>query len=481
MGQNKINMTEGPIFSKLLRFAIPVYLTNLLQQLYSVADTVVVGKFDGKVALAAVGATGTLTNLFLLMFTGVAAGAGVVVAQHIGAGKEDQKKRAIETSLIFSFVSGIALVVIGWFFSRPMLLLMDCPENVLEPATLYMRIYFMGAPASLFYNFGSCVLRAHGDTKRPMFILTLAGIVNVILNLILVIVFHMSVAGVALATVASQVVTAVCAGFLLFHPHGDYRVRFFGIRFDGKEMIRILKIGIPVGINGILFSVSNVIIQREVNGFGAVAIAGNTAASALDRITHLGIVSFSQAAISFAGQNVGAKKYRRLDGILWQSSLGGAVVAGVFSAIFVIFNVPFLSFFIKSTGAERSAIIACAVPKLVMVGIGYMILAPEDTLGSMLKGMGKSTTPVIINLICVTGIRMLWVFLVFYQHKTGDAALWVLYAGYPVSWVVSCIGQLIAYRHFRRHEYSNAVEDAAREEEQRREISAETDPVKAVQ
>ena len=464
MSKNKINMTEGAIFSKLLRFAIPVFLTNLLQQLYNVADTVVVGKFDGKVALAAVGSTSTLTNLLLLMFTGIASGAGVAVAQHIGAQQEERKRKAMETSLIFAFLSGLVLIVAGYFFSKPLLRFMECPESVIDPATLYMRIYFAGAPASLVYNFGSCILRAHGDTKRPMFILTIAGITNILLNLFFVIVCKLSVAGVALATVASQLVTAVCVCVLLFHPRGDYRLRMAQMRFSGKEMFLILKIGIPVGINGILFNVANVIIQREVNILGDVAMAGNAAASALDRITHLGIVSFSQAAISFSGQNVGAKKYRRLDTILWQSIVSAAAGSDVISLVFVCFNEPFLSLFIKETGEARTAIVAAALPKLVMVGVGYLLLAPEDVLSSMLKGMGKSTTPVVINAVCVTGVRLLWVYLVFFRFKN----LWVLFAGYPVSWLVSCIGQFIAYRIYRRTTFTNAMEDA-----HAREIAAE--------
>lgn len=468
MSKYNIDMTKGPIFSKLLRFAVPLFMTNLLQQLYSVADTAVVGKFDanGTESLAAVGGTSTLTALLLLMFTGVATGAGVVVAQHIGADDKLRRQRAMETSVIFAFLSGVVLIFAGYFLSRPLLVFMQCDPTVLDKATLYMKIYFLGAPASLLYNFGSCILRAHGDTKRPMFILTLAGIVNVILNLLLVIVFKLSVAGVAFATVASQVVTAVCALYLLFHPQGEYRLRLRGMRFDWKEMLFMLKIGIPVGLNGILFSVANVVIQREVNGIGHIAMAGNAAASALDKITHLGVSSFSQAAISFAGQNVGAKKYRRLDTVLWQSVASAVACSALISIVFVVFNEPFLNLFISAASEDRASIIAAALPKLVMVGVGYMILAPEDILGCMLKGMGKSTAPVVINLVCVTAVRFLWVFLVFYTMRSDldlYDSLWVLYGAYPVSWLVSCVGQFIAYLYYRRREFSNASEDAARE------------------
>ena len=461
MKNHQIDMTRGPIFAKLIRFTIPVLLTNFLQQLYNVADTVVVGKFDGTVALAAVGSTGTLTNTFLLMFTGIATGVGVVVAQCIGAELPERKKRASETAILTALVSGIALAVLGYFTARPLLRFMACPEDVLDAATLYVRLYLGGSPALLLYNFGSNILRAHGDTKRPMFILTLAGIINILLNILLVVVFRLGVLGVGVATIASETVTAVCVLWILYHPSGEYRLSLTHMSFDKKELGAILKVGVPVGINGLLFNVTNIFIQREVNAFGGYAMAGNAAASGLDKFTHVGMTAFEQAAVCFAGQNVGAKKYRRLDTILWQSILSSAVFTLALSTVFVAFHEPLLDLFIRDGSGDREAIIAAALPKLVMVGVGYIICGTEEILSCTLKAMNKSAITVMVNLVSVTAVRLLWVFLVFYNARD----LWVLYTGYAVSWTVSSAAQFILYRHYRRHAFSNEAQDAAAAEE----------------
>ena len=456
--KHQIDMTRGPIFGKLVRFAIPIILSGLLQQLYNVADTVVVGKFDGTVALAAVGSTGHLINFFLLMFVQITTAAGVVVARYVGAGEKKREETASVSALLMSLVFGLAVTAAGTLLAKPMLRVMSCPENVIEDAALYMRIYFLGAPVSLLYNCGSALLRAHGDTKRPMLFLTVSGIINVILNVVLVVLFHLGVAGVAIATVASQVVSAGCVLVLLHHPRSDYRLNWVKTRFSFAEAKAVLALGVPMGASSILFNLANLVIQREINVLDAAVMAGSAAATNLNNITYLCLSSFGAAALNFAGQNVGAKKYRRLDTILWQSCLCGTAVALVVSLLFVCFRNGVLSLYIPADSTDRDAIVAAALPRLVMMGVGYVFEVPEDGVSSLLKAMGKVVTTVCINVVCIIGLRFLWIFLLYRQYTPGN--LWVLNAVYPISWGMTALAQFAFYRYLRKRSFREPGEGA---------------------
>ena len=301
----EMDMCNGPILKKLLIFALPLMLSGILQLLFNAADIVVVGKFTGSHALAAVGSTSALINLFVNVFIGFSIGTNVLVAQYFGARDEKNVQETVHTSILLGIVGGFILIVSGIIFAKPMLEWMDTPDNVLEHAVLYMRIYFIGMPAMLIYNFGAAILRAIGDTKRPLYYLLSAGVINVVLNLFFVIVLNMGVAGVAAATVASQVVSAILIVRCLIQSEGIYRLNLHKLKFHKKKLIRIVQIGLPAGLQGAVFSLSNVLIQSSVNSFGSVAMAGNTAAGNIEGFVYTSMNAIYQTALSFTSQNVG--------------------------------------------------------------------------------------------------------------------------------------------------------------------------------
>ena len=308
----EMDMCSGPLFGKILLFYIPLMLSGILQLLFNAADIVVVGRFVGSEALAAVGSTSSLINLLVNVFIGLSVGTNVLVARFFGAGKKEELSDMVHTAVTTSLVSGFVLIFLGLLLARPALLLMSTPENVIDQAVLYMSIYFVGMPATMAYNFGSAVLRAVGDTKRPLYYLLAAGIVNVALNLFFVIVCGMGVAGVAIATVISQVISALLVIRCLTLTDSDYRLNLRKLRIVPEKLWRMVQIGVPAGLQGALFSVSNVLIQSSVNSFGSVAMAGNTAASNIEGFVYTSMNSFHQTAISFTGQNYGARNYRRI-------------------------------------------------------------------------------------------------------------------------------------------------------------------------
>ena len=438
--RHSMDLTEGSVLRKLLVFVFPLILTNLLQQFYNAADVIVVGKFAGSAALAAVGSTGSITTLLLNLFNGLAVAANVICANLYGARNREELNKCMHTSIFLAFVGGLGLTAIGVSFAKPLLTMMNSPENVIDLAALYMRIYFCGVPASLVYNFGAGILRAYGDTKRPMYILSATGIVNVVLNLVLVILFKMSVAGVAIATVAAQVLSAAAVLVILFNPNGEYQLKLKHMRFHGQQMKKLVSIGIPCGFNGIVFSISNVILQSTVNTFGDIVVAGASAAGSVNSFVYVFIASYYTACVSFAGQNFGAKKYHRIDMLLIRGMACCVLMIAAASALETVF-----SDFLLGLYTNDPAVVQAGRPIMEMICWSYAIYAiPEVCLGC-LRGMGESAVPTFLNVFCICGLRFIWIFLVFPLNPTIP----MLYLCYPISYGFCSVAQYMYYRYCR--------------------------------
>lgn len=429
-------MTTGPFMRKILIFALPLMLTGLLQLLYNSADTMVVGRFAGKQALAAVGATGSLINLILNIFIGLSMGSGVTQARYIGAGDEKGMRCCTHTAMMISAISGVIVAVFGFFMSEQLLRWMDSPDEVIGLSALYLKIYFLGAPGSLIYNFGSSLLRAMGDTKRPLYILFATGIVNVILNLVLVIRFHMSVSGVAIATVVSQYLSAICIVYFLTKLNSPCRLSLKKLRFHRRELLSILKIGLPAGVQNALFSISNVIIQTSVNGFGEDAMAGISAGSNYDGYVYTCTNAISQAAMNFTSQNIGAGRVENI-GKIYRRCI--AVTAGI--GLILSFAGYFLREPIVSIFAREPEVIAIGAERMALVLPLYVFCSLQDVTAGQIRGMGRSMEPMFISLIGTCGIRLFWVFVIL-PH---DPTLINLYWAYPISWAATYVALLVLY------------------------------------
>ena len=452
-----LDMTQGPILKKLLIFVIPAILTNLMQQLYTIADRVVVGRFaeNGTVALAAVGSTGSATAMFLNIFIGMAVGVNVVCANYRGARDEKNADRCMHTAIPLGFLCGMVVLILGELCCRPLLTLLGTPDNLMEGAELYTRIFFLGTPASLTYNFASNILRANGDTKRPMMILGLSGLVNVALNLVLVIGLNMSVAGVAVATIVSQYISAVWALCILFSKKGEYKMSSRKMRLHGDMVWSIVKIGVPGGINGLVFTFSNTVILTGVNSFNSEIIsAGKTAATDLALLIYQVVVGIYLGCISFAGQCYGARKYRRIDQVALTAVGIGTVMLAVVGILITLFERTLLGLFVKAELAESQAVIDAGLGPLRLNAWFYVIyLYSEIPLGCM-RGMKRSTVPSLLNIIGICGPRIIWTLLVFPAYRgmfaLASDALTFLFVCYPVSWIISAILQWSYYLIVRR-------------------------------
>ena len=444
--RHSMDFTTGSVSKKLVLFALPILASNILQQLYNAADRAVVGQFAGKTALAAVGSTGSATTMLLNIFIGLAVGANIVSSNLLGARKTEELRRNMHTSILLALFCGVMLMGIGVFVCEPLLRLMSCPDTVIDQATLYMRIYFCGVPASLMYNFGSGILRTHGDSKRPMRILALSGIVNVVLNLILVIVFHMSVAGVALATIASQYVTAVWVLLILFDPKGEYQLSVKELKLHKKELISIIRVGLPCGLNGIVYSFSNVVIQSTVNSFGDTLIAGNVAADGITGFIYQVIAATYSASVSFAGQCYGAGKIKRINRLMGTAMLLSSSVLAVLCGIMTACPRLLLSIY-----NSDPTVIELGIPKMLIVGWAYILYGLSDIILACLRGMRKTAIPTVFNIMCVCGVRMFWVLFVFPLSPTTT----VLYLCYPVSYTFSVAALGIYYIFVYRKKVKN--------------------------
>ena len=432
----EIDMCNGPLLPKMLLFTIPLILSGVLQLLFNAADVIVVGQFAGNEALAAVGSTSSLTNLLVNLFIGMSVGVNVLVARYYGGKQDGEVSETVHTAIVISVLGGVLLAVIGIVLAKPLLTLMDTPEDVIKHSVLYMRIYFMGMPVMLLYNFGSAVLRAIGDTRRPLFYLSIAGVINVCLNLWFVISLHMGVAGVALATIISQAVSAVLIVRCLIQSEGCFRLYPEKLKISWDKLLRIARIGLPAGIQGSLFSVSNVLIQSSVNSFGSVAMAGNTAASNIEGFVYTAMNAVHQTAVSFTGQNLGGKRFDRISKILAQCLMLVTIIGLVMGNAVVLFGEPLLGLYSSDT-----EVITYGQKRLLYICTIYCMCGIMDVLVGSIRGLGYAIMPMIVSLLGACAFRVVWIYTIFSWNRTLET----LYISYPVSWTLTALVHLICY------------------------------------
>lgn len=438
---NQLNLTEGPILPRLLQFSIPLILSSLLQLLFNAADVVVVGRFAGNNSLAAVGSTGSLINLLINLFMGLSIGANVVAANYFGAKRSKELVETVHTSILVSFVCGIVLTIVGVVGSKYILILMQAPHEVLTLATLYLKIYFGGITATMIYNFGSALLRAKGDTKRPLYILFGAGIMNLILNLIFVISFKMDVAGVGWATVISQCFAAAAVLIILVREKDDFKLNFRRLSINTHIFAKIVKIGLPAGFQGIMFSFSNVIIQSSVNLFGAETIAGNAAAVNLEGFVYTAMNGFSQGTLTFCSQNLGAGKTDRIKKVVLVSQVCIAIIGALLGGLFLLFRNQLIGIFSSSP-----EVIQAGVRRFWVIMTTYYLCGMMDGLSNSIRGIGHSLTPVITSLCGACLYRIIWIFTIFQIPQFHN--VYCIYVTYPISWLFTFVANIIFYRHY---------------------------------
>ncbi len=433
-----MNMTEGPILKKMLLFSLPLMASGVLQLLFNAADVVVVGRFAGDNSMGAVGSTSSLINLFVNLFVGLSVGVNVVAARAHGAGSESDMHKIVHTSMLLSVISGTVLMIIGVIFAPQMLVLMKATENLLPLATDYLRIYFIGMPATMVYNFGSAILRSVGDTKRPLYFLLTAGIINFLLNLLFVIVFHLGVKGVAIATVISQLVSAALVVLCLVKDQSAIHLDLKKLRLNGRVMLSVAKVGLPAGVQGMIFSFSNVIIQSSVNPFGDAIVSGNTAAQSVEGFIYTAMNTFYQAAISFTGQNVGAKRYDRVPRIL-ACSLGCVTVAGLgLGWLAYLLGHPLLGIY-----SSTPEVVEAGMRRMSVICTTYALCGLMDVMVGMLRGLGYSIMPMIVSLCGACGLRLLWIATVFQIPEYHTIT--TIYLSYPISWAITFLTHVICY------------------------------------
>ncbi len=449
----EIDMCNGPLLGKILLFSVPLMLSGILQLLFNAADIVVVGQFAGNEALAAVGSTGSLNNLIVNVFMGLSIGTSIMVARYYGAQDWKSIREIVHTSMLVSFICGVALIFIGIFLAAPLLELMGTPPECLDQAVLYMRIIFIGMPAQMVYNFGAAILRAVGDTRRPLLFLLAAGIVNVLLNLFFVIVFHMDTAGVALATIISQSISAVLVVLCLMRSHTPYRLRFRRLRVRKAQLLQIIRVGLPAGIQGAVFSVSNVLIQSSINSFGSLAVGGNTAASNIEGFVYTSMNSLYQALLSFTSQSVGAGKLQRVVPILLRC-LGVVLTVGVgLSGLALLFNHQLLGIY-----SSDQEVIRYGLGRLEVVCATYFLCGMMDVVCGSVRGLGSSVVPTIVSLTGACGLRILWIYTIFAENRT----LFFLYLSYPITWVITFSAHLVCFfifLHRRKKRAAQALQE----------------------
>ncbi len=443
-------MCEGPILINMLKFTIPLMLSSILQLLFNAADVVVVGKFAGDNSLGAVGCTGSLINLLTNLFVGLSVGANVMAARHYGAKQEDELTKSVHTSMVIAVIGGALLTLVGVLFAEPILRLMDTPELQLPLAATYLRIYFCGMIASMVYNFGSAILRAIGDTKRPMYYLTLAGVVNVILNMIFVIVLKMDVAGVAIATVASQCISAVLVVRCMIKEKGPIQLDLKKLKIDRKELGYIVRIGLPAGLQGCIFSLSNVVIQSSINGFGETVVSGSSACSNLEGFVYVSMNAFHHATLSFMSQNYGAGRFDRMKKIML-CGLGCVCVTGlVLGNLEVFFGETLLGIY-----TDSPAVVAAGMIRMRYVCTIYCFCGMMDVMVGVMRGIGYSIMPMIVSLCGACGLRLIWIATVFQiaEYHVIDT----VYVSYPMSWILTFLTHIGCYLIVRKKVFGRAA------------------------
>ena len=444
-------MVNGSIMDKMISFALPLMLSGILQLLFNAVDIIVVGRFSGSQSLAAVGSTSSLINMLTNLFIGISLGANVLAARFYAAGKHKEMSETVHTAIATAFVSGVIMIFAGILLSRPALELMDTPSDVIELSTLYIRIYFLGMPFFMLYNYGAAILRAVGDTKRPLIFLVISGVVNACLNMLLVIVFHLDVAGVAIATVISQVISCVLVIGCLYKTDAVYRLRFKKLRINRKYLVQIFRIGIPAGLQSTLISFSNVLLQSSVNSFGSIAMAGYTAANNILSFLYMAANAVTQACMSFTSQNFGARKPKRMDRVIIDGMILQFIICLILGTLAYVFGSQ-----ISSIYTDNSDVIKCSVEILALTTIPYFLCGIMDAWPGIIRGMGRSTVPMILCIIGTVGVRILWIFFFFPHHRT----LRYLFISYPVSWIATIIMQLAYFFIIRKeiHRELNAPE-----------------------
>ena len=434
-------MCNGTIMDKLISFSLPLMLSGILQLMFNAVDIIVVGRFSGSESLAAVGSTTALINLFTNLFIGISLGANVLAARYYAAGRDKEMSDTVHTAIALALVSGVVMAFVGLFFARLALLWMGTPDDVIDLSTLYMRIYFLGMPFFMLYNYGAAILRAVGDTTRPLLFLIISGCTNAALNLTLVIVFHLGVAGVAIGTVVSQFISCVLVLRCLQHSEGSYKLSFSRLKIEKQYLKPIFQVGIPAGIQSTVINFSNVLLQSSVNSFGSIAMAGYTAANNLFGFLYVTVNSITQACMSFTSQNYGVGKYKRMDRVLIDCIILSVSVTFVLGTGVYLTGPKLLQ--IYTTNPD---VIACAMEILLYTTVTYFLCGLMDLFPGALRGMGRSTVPMILSIIGTVGTRIVWIYLIFPAHRSLD----ILFISYPASWILTIIMQVICFYFVRR-------------------------------
>lgn len=446
----EIDMCNGSIMDKLISFSIPLMLSGILQLLFNAVDIIVVGRFAGSQALAAVGSTTALINVFTNLFIGVSLGANVLAARFYASGRKKEMSETVHTSILFALLSGIVMVFVGLFFSRAALELMDTPADVIDQSALYMQIYFAGMPFFMLYNYGAAILRAVGDTKRPLFFLVIAGVINAGLNLFLVIVLHLGVAGVAIATVIAQMISCFLVLRCLYQSTGSYQLRISRLTLKWTYLKQIFQVGIPAGIQSTVINFSNVLLQSSVNSFGSVAMAGYTAANNIFGFLFAAVNSITQACMSFTSQNYGVGKWKRMDRVLLNCMLLTVIVSLVLGGGSYLFGPELLRIY-----TSDAAVIQCGMEILLYTTVTYFMCGIMDLFPGALRGMGCSAVPMLLSVIGTVGTRVVWIFMVFPKYRSLD----ILFISYPASWLVTIALQVVCYYFVRKKVKSKFLEE----------------------
>lgn len=442
----EIDMCNGTIMDKLISFSLPLMLSGILQLMFNAVDIIVVGRFSGSQSLAAVGSTTALINMFTNLFIGISLGANVLVARFYAAKREKEMSETVHTAITLALISGIVMAFVGLIFSRFALELMDTPDDVIGLSTLYMRIYFLGMPFFMLYNYGAAILRAVGDTKRPLFFLVAAGVINAGLNLLLVIVFDMGVAGVAIGTIVSQMISSILVLRCLCRSEGSYKLSFSKLRIRGIYMKQIFQVGIPAGIQSTVINFSNVLLQSSVNSFGSTAMAGYTAANNIFGFLYVTVNSVTQTCMSFTSQNYGAGKSKRMDKVLIDCIILSVVITSILGVSAYGFGPELLKIY-----TEDAKVIQCGMEILLYTTVTYFLCGLMDLFPGALRGMGHSAVPMILSVIGTVGTRIVWIFWIFPAHRSLD----ILFISYPASWIITIIMQVICYYFVRKKVHRN--------------------------
>lgn len=442
----EMDMCNGPLAGKILMFTFPLMLSNIMQLLFNAVDMIVVGRYCGSNALAAVGSTASLINLLINFFVGLSIGANVLVARYYGAHNKKDVREMVHTAVATSIIGGFILTIIGVILAKPLLIMMQTPEDVLGQATLYLRVYFLGMPVLSLYNFGSAILRAIGDTRHPLYYLTIAGVINAMLNIIFVVYCGMGVAGSALATISAQMISAVLVVICLIRNEGICRLKIKEVKIHKTKFKKMIQIGAPAGIQGTVFSLSNVLIQSSINSFGSVAMAGSSASSNIENFVYMSMNSFHHTALNFTGQNVGAKKYDRVNKILILCIVLVALVGIIIGGGVCLGSEKLLGFYTNDPEVIRYGKL-----RLTIICSTYCLCGMMDAVVGVLRGLGYAAVPMVVSIIGACGLRIVWIMTIFAKFRSLE----VLYLSYPVTWIITTIAHIICFFIIRKKVLKN--------------------------